>query len=191
MTDTEIRSHYTAEDIRKTADLEGFIKNYIDPPRINGYCRTCPKYCKVWSCPEHDFDPVQYWKVFSTLELWCRKITLDSFLTDKTWTPEELTRLIEVIFFGERKEMGKTLRSLETERSISLSAGHCDICGADNCARREGKPCRFPKERRYSIESLGGDVTKITEELFGLPLEWPGNGKLPKYFLLVGGILAM
>ncbi len=182
---------YTTEDFRREVKVKDFIDRFIDVPRIKGYCRNCPRYCKVWSCPEHEFDPMLYWKIFDTFDIICRRINMPAELTDKTYSPEELEKVIDQVFFAERKNFASMLRGMEEEYSISLHAGFCDVCGKENCARREGKPCRFPKKRRYSVESLGGDVVKIADELFGIPLDWPGNGRLPKYFMLVGGLLKM
>ena len=47
----------------------------------------------------------------------------------------------------------------------------------------------MPQELRYSIESIGGDVSKLTERYFGKSLLWIENGVLPEYFLLAGGFL--
>ena len=72
--------------------------------------------------------------------------------------------------------------------SISLSAGSCSRCKG-GCTRPQGKPCRFPDEIRYSIESLGGNVGMTIEKLMGLELEWMEEGKLPSHFILVNGLL--
>jgi predicted metal-binding protein len=73
--------------------------------------------------------------------------------------------------------------------SISLSAGSCSVCGPENCTRTDGKPCRYPEKMRYSIESIGGNVGKTVSKLLGIELEWIEEGKIPSYFVLVGGLL--
>ena len=42
---------------------------------------------------------------------------------------------------------------------------------------------------RYSIEALGGDVSKTAADLLDLELKWGKNGELPEYFVLVGGMI--
>ena len=42
---------------------------------------------------------------------------------------------------------------------------------------------------RYSIESLGGNVGLTVSKLMGIELEWVTEGKVPSYFVLVGGLL--
>ena len=80
-------------------------------------------------------------------------------------------------------------REEEVPGSQSLSAGSCRICGFDNCARKNGEPCRFPDQLRYSIESLGGNVGLTCTKLLGVPLQWMEESKVPDYFVLVGGLL--
>ena len=75
----------------------------------------------------------------------------------------------------------------ENPGSESLSAGTCQICSG--CTRPAGEPCRFPEKRRYSIESIGGNVGKTISKLCGVDLEWIEEGKLPDHFVLVGGLL--
>ncbi len=189
MDNKDLNLSYTTEDYRKDVDLKDFIKNCVDVERIKNFCKSCPRYCKVWSCPEHSFDPLLYWKTFSSFTLILRKIILPPELTGRVFTPEEQAYIYEKVFFAERKNFSNMLRGEETDKSISLHVGGCDLCGEANCARREGKPCRFPKKRRYSIESLGGDVVKTSELYFNMPLLWPKDGRLPEYLMLVGGLL--
>ena len=180
---------YDTMDFHKTLEVADFVKNCVDVERVKGYCKTCPNYCKVWSCPEHDFNPLLYWSLFHEMELYGRKIILAENLTERTFSSEEQLEILNQIFFKERKHFLDMLRGLETEKSISLHVGYCDLCGKDNCARKEGKPCRFPKKKRFSVESLGGDVVKAAELYFNIPLCWVSNGRLPEYFMLVGALL--
>ena len=47
----------------------------------------------------------------------------------------------------------------------------------------------FPELIRYSVESLGGDVVKLLRDAFHVDILWAQNGRLPEYFMLVGGLL--
>ena len=182
---------YTTRDYEKTVNLPEFIQECVDIPRIRQFCKTCPNYCNVWSCPEHAFDPMLYWKLFSSLTLYGRQIVLEPSLTDKEFAPAEQAKLIQETFFAERKRFLTELREMEDERSISLHVGCCDLCGIGSCARRLGKPCRHPKDKRFSMESLGADAIKAADQYFGVPLCWPEKGKLPAYFMLVCGMLRL
>ena len=73
--------------------------------------------------------------------------------------------------------------------SVSLSAGCCSLCRPEGCGRASGLACRYPQKMRYSIESLGGNVGLTVSKLMGIELEWVTEGRLPSYFVLVGGLL--
>ncbi len=185
------KPEYTIKDYVTEVDPAEFIRDCVDIPRIKGYCEACPNYCRFWSCPEHAFDPLLYWKLFSGITLYGRQIFPARELTEKIMTPAEQAEAIDRIFFKERKAFSVFLREKESELSISLHVGHCDLCGDDNCARVLGLPCRHPKDKRYSVESLGGDVIKAADKYFHIPLCWPKDGRLPDYFMLVGAVLTV
>ena len=42
---------------------------------------------------------------------------------------------------------------------------------------------------RYSIESIGGDVTAPLKDLFGLEIKWAEGNLMPEYHILLGGLL--
>ena len=42
---------------------------------------------------------------------------------------------------------------------------------------------------RYSIEALGGNVGLTVTRYLGQKLEWIEEGRLPRYFMLVAGLL--
>ncbi len=89
----------------------------------------------------------------------------------------------------ERKAFDRYLRKLEEETGgTALNAGSCILC-PEGCTRPEGKPCRFPDKRRYSLESLGADITATIGDLLGIELKWDREGKLPEYYTLVAGLL--
>ena len=73
--------------------------------------------------------------------------------------------------------------------SNALIPGSCIVCGYGNCARKKGKPCRFPEKMHHSLESLGSDLDKTSTELFGIKMEWIVDNELPDYFVQIGGLL--
>jgi hypothetical protein len=57
------------------------------------------------------------------------------------------------------------------------------------CTREFGAPCKMPFKMRYSIESLGGEVDRAVEDLFGYKILYAHDGKLPEYLIFAGGLL--
>ena len=90
-----------------------------------------------------------------------------------------------------KEDMSRELYEMEKQHpgSVSLSAGSCSMCREEGCTRSKGEPCRHPNLMRYSIESVGGNVGLTVSKLMGYELEWVEEGKVPSYFVLVGGLL--
>jgi hypothetical protein len=53
-----------------------------------------------------------------------------------------------------------------------ISSGYCAICRPKRCAVKDGRKCRSPSERTYSLESTGVLVTKLMEHCFDIELQW-------------------
>ena len=68
-----------------------------------------------------------------------------------------------------------------------MAWGKCYKC--DECTRKQSKKCRYENDLRYSIESLGGNVDKLSKDLFNIELKWAQRGKLPQYYFNSIGLL--
>ena len=172
---------YTIERSEKTIKVNEYIEGYVNVEEFLEYCKECRNYEAVWSCPSYDFSPEDYWKEYDEFLVVARKIIFGPDV--------DVERSFEIMH-EVKNDMSLELYELEKEYpgSISLSAGSCSMC-KEGCTRTEGFPCRYPDKMRYSIESLGGNVGKTVSKLMGYELEWVEEGKLPSYFVLVGGLL--
>lgn len=181
---------YTTEKYEASISVSEYIKNYVDIPTFLEACKACPNYNRIWSCPPYSFDVLDYWNRYKTLRLMATKIIFHPELVERTYTPEEQNAIIQQVIPVEKERLSKTMYQQEAQfpGSISLSAGSCSLC-RNGCAKSLGEPCRFPDKMRYSIESLGGNVGLTIEKLMGLHLEWMEADRLPKYFILVNGLL--
>ncbi len=170
------------ETYKKEVKTEEYVENYVCVDEFLEYCKACENYNRKWSCPSLSFDPVEdYWKKYEKLIVVGKKMIFDEE-EKENW--QDLMKTV-------KQELTKELYEMESAfpNCKSLSAGSCQLCGADNCSRKNGEPCRFPDKMRYSIESLGGNVGLTCTKLLGLPLQWMEEGKVPDYFVLVGGLL--
>jgi len=172
---------YTIEKSEKTIKVEEYIKDYVNVEEFLGYCKQCKNYDTVWSCPSYDFNPEDYWRQYDELLVVARKIIFGGDVD----IPKSYEIMLEV-----KEQMSQELYELEKDfpGSVSLSAGSCSMC-KDGCTRPSGQPCKHPNLMRYSIESIGGNVGKTVSKLMGYELEWIEEGKVPSYYVLVGGLL--
>lgn len=181
---------YTTERYEAAVPVAEYVKHYVDVDTFLECCKACPNYEHVWSCPPYDFDVLDYWNNYTTLELTAVKIVFDGEYAGKAFPEKELREIMDASLKTVKQELSEELydREQKTPGSVSLSAGSCLLCRG-NCGRRENEPCRFPDRMRYSIESLGGNVGLTLSKLMGIELEWMEEGKLPHYFVLVCGLL--
>ncbi len=178
-------NRYDTEKTYRQISMDDYMEKYVNVGEFLEYCKQCPNYGKIWSCPPYDFDPEDVWRGFSSIYIAARKITFP-----KGQSPagrEELAKILSEV----KDDMSRELFELEKEfpGSVSLSAGSCGMCRGGGCTRPEGEPCRFPEKMRFSIESLGGNVGLTVSRLMGIELEWMEEGKMPSYFVLVGGLM--
>lgn len=173
---------YTTEKYKKEIPVKEYLEKYVNIEEFLEYCKECPNYGAIWSCPPYDFNQKEYWGKYKTLEILGVKINFDEDLSEDEGMEimhKVKDEISAELFREEKKYPG----------SISLSAGSCTTCGQNGCTRKTGAPCCHSDKMRYSIESLGGNVGKTVHDLLKIDLEWLEEGILPSYFVLVGGIL--
>ncbi len=181
---------YYTEKFESEIQVEYYLKNYIDIECFLEKCKECPNYGKVWTCPPFDFDVKEYWKNYDSLHIYGVKIIFDEDIRKKTLSLQEQDKVLNEVVEVEKRKLSDFLwkKEIDFPGSISLSSGACVFC-KNSCLRQKGKKCCYPEKLRYSIESLGGNVGLTVSRLLGIELEWMEEGKLPSYFVLVGGLL--
>ncbi|MEG1641994.1 MAG: DUF2284 domain-containing protein [Synergistaceae bacterium] len=167
-----------------------FIENFVDAPRFLGYCKGCCHFEKRWSCSPHNFDPVEFLNQYNDvrlIELVIKpdKKNLDGLVCKDYDVPKEIGEMIDI----EKAHLTKYMRREEKQvpNSLYLFSGSCEIC--DECTRTQGLPCRFPDKMRYSIESLGIDLSQISEKFFGVKVEWMKGTDFPDHLTLICALL--
>lgn len=164
------------------------LKDYYNKEYFETLCRKCPNYGRLWSCPPYDFSPIEYLQGYERLTVLGMKLLLPESLRRETLLKEDVAEVTEAIM-REAKEQ-RDAQLLRTEKSQAhcrmLSSGGCRLCS--RCARESGMPCRQKGRMRYSLESLGCDVTRLAKDKLSLELLWAGE-RLPEYFVLVNGLL--
>ncbi len=170
-------------EIRRISTAE-YIARFRDVPRFEGLCRECHNYGTRWGCPPFDDDRLPDLEKWKTAEIWLLKLVIspDKAAAGLAW--------LNGIIQAEREPFERILLYEERRRGgfAALVTGMCPHCGAAPCARLSAKPCRHPDLVRPSLEALGFDLGKTAGELFGLPLRWSANGRLPDYVSLIGGL---
>lgn len=152
------------------------------------YCRVCPNYNMVWSCPSLSFNVDDYLAEFNWVHVLCAKINLSDHIIVEADTPEKIKTVGWEILSEVKRDMDEKLRRMEKRipGSVSLSSGGCRLCKA--CSRRDSQPCRQPDKMRYSLDAFGFDLSAITKDMFAIDILWCKD-RLPNYFTLIHGLL--
>ena len=181
-------TYYSVEYRKNSMPLSTFRQKYQDRKKYMAYCRECPRYNMVWSCPPLAFDVDGYLNRFSCVTVLCAKIILSSHVIIEADKPEKIKTVGWDILLSVKLDMEEKLRRLEKNilGSVSLSSGGCNLCKV--CSRKDGQPCRQPDKMRYSLDAFGFDLTAITKDMFDIDILWCKE-RLPDYFTLIHGIL--
>lgn len=173
----EFKQHSTSKKYKKTITVDEFIDNALDLELTYKECSECETFNKNWACPSFDFDLMDFWNKYETLDVYVVKSDFDKDLANKHVDG----RLIQKFFTSNVTKLKNELfRKVENDPdSILLSGGQCHLC--KECARIIDEPCRHPDKMTNSIESYGGDVGKLISYCFDFPLQWPKNNYLPEY----------
>lgn len=159
--------HYEMTIRNNEIDMNQLLTHY-NFEKIVGYCKACPNYDKIWSCPPFNFNAYDYLNKFSSAIIYSGEIFFDlSAVSD-----DEINFKKRLIFEMGRKEFRNYLMTIEKEylESEALIAGHCYLC--DVCTRIHGKKCAYPKKIRYSLEGMGIEVGSLLETVLNQKLQW-------------------
>lgn len=161
--------------------MQEYLRECVDVPRFLSYCRACPNYGRIWSCPPYDFDPMSIWNQYGAMLLYARILIPEG-------QKRELEAAVKALCAERSASQEKLLRwEASTPGSRALAGGSCLKCVC--CSRPERECCRNPEWMRYSIESLGGDVGKTAERWLGKKLQWIQGGVVPDYLMVIGALL--
>lgn len=114
---------------------------------------------------------------------------MDPKSRERFYSQEEINKISRELLAPVKKQMTEHLLALERNYpgSRALFAGTCDFCAI--CAKELNQQCYHPEIKRYSIESLGGNVARAVRIYFDDTILWAKDGQLPEYYILLGGLL--
>ncbi len=176
-----MNKEYTIENYTADIGVDEYIARFRDEERIAGFCKGCPNFGKIWSCPPFDFDTDAFLRQYSHAHLLATKIIpLRNDIPKEnaqTFIRSERIRIEGELLEMERRYGGRAFANI----------GGCLHCDSSDCRRRANLPCLYPDRVRPSLEAFGFDIRQTLKELFGIELLFSKNGKLPAYLVLVTG----
>jgi predicted metal-binding protein len=189
-----IEQSYNIKKYEKTMAANDFYENYVNFNETIESCKSCESYGNNWSCPPFNYDITNIWKNFEKINLILTQLHFDDFITQNTHSKEDIDTILHLTLFNEKRKLLQRLQkelreNEEIDNYMILSTGYCNIC--PECSKIKNNPCRYPNNKLYSIESIGGLVTKTTEEIFNTEVKWIDmeNGKIPEHLTILMGVL--
>lgn len=168
-------------------DVSQFYEEYVDFEKVSRLCIEEQEMLGYnWNYPPFDFDVDEIWNSYNKLRIIAFKIDFSSEEQEHDFSQDELNFVLKR-FERLKVKLMNEIYVLENEDSLGLYLGKCNMCM--RCTREFGMPCKMPFKMRYSIESLGGEVDRAIEDIFGHKILYAHDGKLPEYIIFVGGLL--
>ncbi|MCI5649482.1 MAG: DUF2284 domain-containing protein [Fusicatenibacter sp.] len=179
--------NYSTEVKVKEITKEQLLAEYRMEGATQEACSLCPDYRRVWSCPPGLPDTASYLEPYRRVYLIAVKVCYSEEDRSRIVSREEAEAARKGSYEQVKRTMLLALLEKEKENPGSkvLGAGRCILC--DRCARADGKPCRYPEKRRYSITGFGFDFSKLLKEVFDISLLWSSDG-LPEYDVAVAAL---
>jgi predicted metal-binding protein len=167
------------------------IKIPVDKKLTENACQLgCRLYARNGGCPPFspNFDSFQ--KEFSLITIIYGKLQIvdypDKVLAGNYYIKWSFVEALLTPFTNRFAEI-----AIGKEGRKFLSSGFCKGCGRKRCAKKEGKECRQPSKRTFSLESTGVIVSDVTKSFLGFNLFWWDKNKLdylPPYMVKIVGI---
>lgn len=185
---------YTLEKYTETLKIREYYENYVDFNITEKTCRKCEQYNQNWSCPPFEDNIQEVWTKYENIKLILLQLNYDKFITENTYSRGDMNIILNITLHNEKRKIlqslqKKTILEEEYQNAMILSTGYCNLC--PECTRITDKPCKYPRNKLYSMESLGALVTKTTEEIFNTKIQWINKeeGKIPSYLTILVGLL--
>lgn len=156
---------------------------YVDKNTYDALCKQgCPNYNKKWSCPPYAPDFTSFTTPFQYINIILLLANMEEFCYIK-----QNYLKIKAANSVLKSRIDKALRCCMNEDEFYISTGSCRLCRS--CKKKMDGSCAHPKERTYSFEALGINVSAMAKSLFKTELLWYKKNELPKYTCVVGGLL--
>jgi predicted metal-binding protein len=161
------------------------LQKYEDYGRFADLCRAgCKNYARKWSCPPYSptfgsafsgYKSALLILLHSNPNQYC-DIADDWLRVKKTNSTQK--SLVESILRGLERDLP----------GVCLLNGSCGLC--ESCSCPANLPCADIVNRRFSMEAVGLNVTRISEDYFNHRLLWYRPKEVPEYTSVISCILS-
>jgi predicted metal-binding protein len=167
------------------------VQTYCDNPKFK-----CPHYGHSWCCPpsapyleekisqykKHLF--LIYVKFDLKKHIKEMKVEYPKKKENRIWTSIYRNNFVRDYLEKEILVFLENYNETYNDKLI-LWDGHCKICEKEGnrCTYDSKEPCRYPKDKRYSMEAVGINVDKTVRKL-NIQIEWPPTNFIYRFGLV-------
>lgn len=165
------------------------LKPYFHPEVFLEYCKACQHYSRIWTCPPYNFDIAKMLGDYKYSYIIGSKLYIKELGAGfkELLNNRDMDYVTGEIYKAARRVLDEKLVGFEKNRTLVLFAGRCLACSS--CTRDMQLPCIHGEKAHYSLESLGYNVSAISEDILGDKILW-AKDSLPEYFIFVSAILS-
>ncbi|MGO8944160.1 MAG: DUF2284 domain-containing protein [Syntrophobacteraceae bacterium] len=158
---------------------ELIFSDFVQDNNYKTACESCQKYGKNLACPPFSPTFEDYLGEFEKARIICIRLPQEYF---NHIAPEERYR---VCFRKARKLLSDELFQFRRQGNKIAGSGPCLAC--EECIIAEGiQICKKPKERIYSLESLGVNLISLAGEHLNIDLEWSSGANFADFVCAIG-----
>lgn len=154
-----------------------------DPETVRGYCRSCPNYGRVGSCPPAAPPLEELAEPEKELILIYARLTKGELEENAAEVPGWWIQ--DRLLSGFLTKLGRSLT--RARGGWFLGPGRCRACRTCSLSRGE-EACHRPERRAYSFSAAGILAQETVKKIFGFELMW---GKEKNEPLIVTKLIAV
>lgn len=157
-------------------DNENLIK-FMDRDYFYNLCKEkCSNFNTNWSCPPNTPPFDEFVKDY--------KNSLLVELTSEIEDGEEFMKAYKI----NRATLEDLLSKMQIDfECLKTACGPCDLC--ERCAFLDNKNCYHPEMMRYSMEAMGMDLEKLSDEIFEHKLTWNSKNRKSTTCTSIGSVV--
>lgn len=160
-------------------ETELIFSDFVQDKKYKTACESCRKYGKNLACPPFSPTFEDYLGGFRKAKVICIRLPQEYF---SHIAPEERYRACSR---KARELLGNELLQFRRRGMKIAGSGPCLAC--EECSVEAGDQiCRKPRERIFSLESLGVNLISLAKEHLHIDLEWSTGDHLANFVCAIG-----
>jgi predicted metal-binding protein len=163
---------------RKVAVAE--LLPFLRKETVLDLCKQCPNFDNLWSCPPSVPDFEKFSARYNYADVFLFWAETGQFSAEEDPT-------IACYQFLKKKNRKYMLKLEEEKSGRAVFSFSCDLCA--KCRKKEGEPCKKPKELRFNLTAFGFMIEDLSKVLMNHQISWSKDKNEAQYITQVSFLL--